>query len=178
MAIGRGRESVVEVGLRRILCVSHGSKQPDLHGDGEGTSRHLVYQPLQVAHLGAGAELEAKGPQQLPEISQLLIGRRGVHPRQDRQVLVDEIAGDRLVGRQHEFFDKRMRRIPLLPVDTIDLAILAHPDLQLGQIEKESASASPGILERISQERHTGEDLLVFLPVRRELGAVNLLALE
>ena len=168
----------MEIRLRRILGMAHGSQQADLHGDGEGAAGHLVHQPLQVADLGAGAELKTQGSEKLPEIRELLIGRRGVHPRQDRQVLVNEVAGDRLVGRQHEFFDKRMRRIPLFPVDTIDLAILAHPDLQLGQIEKESASASAGILERISQERDTGEDLLVLLSVRRELVAVNLLALE
>ena len=168
----------MEIRLRGVLCVPHGSKKPHLDGNGQRAAGHLVDQLLQVIDLGTGAEIQPQGLQHLPEISQLLFARRRMDPGQGREALLLQVAGYRLVRRQHKLLDERMSRVSLLPVNALDLPVLPDPDLELGKVKKEGAAPCAGILETIAQECHAFEDGLVIGPVRGQIPGRNIAALK
>ena len=50
----------MEIRLRGVLCVPHGSKEPQLDGNRQRAAGDLVDQLLQVTDLGTGTQIEAE----------------------------------------------------------------------------------------------------------------------
>ena len=170
-ADGRGEVGVVGLGeavvaetFRRVDGALEGAEQGDLQGVAVGPARQEFEDFLDFAALGEVACLDAVGQQKLAIFLQAGFVRHLVDPIKGGTMLAVEVAGDGLVGEEHELLNELVGFVRRLFLDPVRAAAFVEEDAELGKIEIESAAGKapltqgggkgPGFLQKAVEIVH------------------------
>ena len=104
--------------------------------------------------VGRRAKAEAERGDELLELLHLQRIGWFVDTVQRRHLVTIEMAGDGLVGHQHELLDDPMRDVALRRDDLFDHSFVVQHDLGLFQIEIDRSATTPSLVENLEQLPH------------------------